>query len=223
MTAMAFCSITNHPGAGKSLSPAKSPEPPRASKWACKTVSFLGIWKHNATGDMPVTTWTQIDPPKYVLGTVLFVAKTDGADKINKFTKTVLIKSGTGKVLGEDAFKAEIVTFNGNHGIIHDFADSGLFSAILKIGPTRSRRNPKNVFGFVFVLVFGIGTGVFALTRDQFGVVFLKSVGDVFEENETKDDIACRLLPTANCSLATLHSTPFYGGVTLLSRSSSDT
>ena len=47
-------------------------------------------------------------------------------------------------------------------------------------------RHPKNIFGFVFVLVLRVGADVIALACDQFGVMLFEGARDVFEEDETE-------------------------------------
>jgi len=59
----------------------------------------------------------------------------------------------------------------------------------LKVGPTGLGRNPENVLGLVFVRILRIGTGVVALSSEEFGAVFLEGVGDVFQENQPEDDV----------------------------------
>jgi hypothetical protein len=49
--------------------------------------------------------------------------------------------------------------------------------------------HPEDVFGFVFVFVFGGGTRVVTLARDQLGMVFVEGIGDVLEEDEAEDDV----------------------------------
>ena len=57
------------------------------------------------------------------------------------------------------------------------------------MGPAGFLRHPEDVLGFVFVGVFGIGPGVVAFAFNEFRAVFLEGVGDVFEEDEPKDDV----------------------------------
>ena len=101
----------------------------------------------------------------------------------------MLVERGSGVVLGEDVFQARVVALQGDHGVVHDFADGGLLGAVLQVGPAGGRWHPEDVLGFVFVLVFGIGALVVALASHQLGVMFLEGVGDVFEEDEALDDV----------------------------------
>ena len=53
--------------------------------------------------------------------------------------------------------------------------------------PSRLLRNPEDVLGAVFVGVFGIGA--LGLLGHQRGVLFLKRVGNVFEEDQAENDV----------------------------------
>ena len=99
------------------------------------------------------------------------------------------VEAGAGVVLGEDAFEARVVALDGDHGVVHSLADGGLLGAGLEVGPAGIGGHPKDVLGFVFVRVFGIGAGVVALAGEELGAVFLEGVGDVFEEDEAEDDV----------------------------------
>jgi len=101
----------------------------------------------------------------------------------------VLVEAGAGIFFGQDAFEARVVALDGNHRIIHDLSDGGLFRAVLQVAPARRGRHPKDVLGFIFVLILGIRAGVVAFARDELGVVFLERVGDVFQEDEAEDDV----------------------------------
>jgi hypothetical protein len=46
----------------------------------------------------------------------------------------------------------------------------------LEVRPAALLGHPEDVFGFVFVRVFGIGPGVVALTSEELGAVFLEGV-----------------------------------------------
>ena len=91
--------------------------------------------------------------------------------------------------LHEHAFEAGVVALDGDHGVVHDFADGRLFGAGLKVGPATLLGHPEDVFGFVFVGVFGIRPGVVALAGDELGVVLLEGVGDIFEEDVAENDV----------------------------------
>ena len=104
----------------------------------------------------------------------------DGGDEVDEFAEAVFVEAGAGVVLGQDAFEARIVTLDGDHGVVHDFADGGLFGFGLKVRPAGIGRNPKHIFGDVFVGVLGVGV----LVRNELCVMFLKGVRDVLEEDE---------------------------------------
>lgn len=101
----------------------------------------------------------------------------------------MLVEGGAGVVLGEDAFEAPVVPFDGEHGVIEEFADAGLVGAGLELEPAGFARDPEDVFGLVFVGVFGVGAGVVAGAGFEAGAHFFEGVGDVFEEDEAEDDV----------------------------------
>ena len=136
----------------------------------------------------------------------------DGGDEVDEFAEALVIlrcaqalrcdfaweegadapgsvEAGAGIVLGEDAFEARVVALDGDHGVVHGLADGGLLGAGLEVGPAGIGGHPEDVLGFVFIGVFGIGPGVVALTGEEFGAVFLKGVGNVFEEDEPEDNM----------------------------------
>ena len=59
----------------------------------------------------------------------------------------------------------------------------------LQLRPARFFGYPEHIGGAVFVLVFGVGAVVFAFALNQFGVVLVEGLGDVFEKNQAKDDV----------------------------------
>ena len=101
----------------------------------------------------------------------------------------MLVERGPGVFFRQDAFEARVVALDRDHGVIDDLADLGLLGAVLQIGPTRAGWNPENVQRFVFVGVFGIGTGVVALAGEKCGMVLFEGVGDVLQEDEAEDDV----------------------------------
>ena len=126
-----------------------------------------------------------VDAAENVLGAALLVAETDGADEIDEFAESALIEGFAGVVLGEDAFEAGIVLFEGEHGFVEELADAGLLGGGLELGPASGFGNPEDVFGGVFVAVLGVGVRL-AL---EGGVALLEGVGNVFEEDEAEDDV----------------------------------
>ena len=126
-----------------------------------------------------------IDPPDDVLGTALLVAQADGGNEVNDAAEALFVQVRTGVFLGQHTFERWVVFFHCDHGVIEIFADCGLLGTPLQIRPTRNFVHPENVFGGVFVTVFGVG----AFFLHQRGVFFLESVGDVFEEDEAQDNM----------------------------------
>ena len=86
-----------------------------------------------------------------------FVAHADRADEVDEFAKAMLVERGPGVFFRKDAFQARVVALDRDHGVIDDLADLGLLGAVLEIGPTRGGRNPEDIFGAVFVGIFGVG------------------------------------------------------------------
>jgi hypothetical protein len=113
------------------------------------------------------------------------VAHANGPDEVDKFAEAVLIERRTGIFFREDTFQARVVALDRDHGVIDDLADLGLLCAVLEICPARARRNPEDVLGFVFILVFRIGPGFVK----QRGVFLFECVGDVFQEDEAENDV----------------------------------
>lgn len=48
---------------------------------------------------------------------------------------------------------------------------------------------PRTRSLLIFVGVLGIRAGIFAFASDQLGVVLLEAIGNVFKEDETKNDV----------------------------------
>ena len=130
-----------------------------------------------------------VDTSKNVFGAVFGVAQAYGADEVDVFAEAVLVEAGAGVVLGEDAFEAGIVAFDGDHGVVDDFANGGLFGAGLEVMPAGFFGNPEDVFGAVFVGVFGVGAGVIVIACEEFGAHFFEGVGNVLEKDEAEDDV----------------------------------
>ena len=126
-----------------------------------------------------------VDAAENVLGAAFLVAKSDGADEIDELAEAALIEGFAGVVLGENAFERGIVFFEGEHGFVEELADAGLLCGRLKLGPASGFGNPEDIFGGVLVAIFGIGVGL----GFEGGVALLEGVGDVFEEDEAKDDV----------------------------------
>jgi len=90
---------------------------------------------------------------------------------------------------GEDAFEAGVVALDGEHGVVDNFADGGLFGGGFEVRPAGFLGDPEDVGGQVFVAVFGIGAFEFAGVGGEEGAAFFEGVGDVFEEDEAEDDV----------------------------------
>jgi DhnA family fructose-bisphosphate aldolase class Ia len=50
----------------------------------------------------------------------------DSGDDVDEFAEALLVEAGAGVVLGEDAFESRVVALDGDHGVVHEFADGGL-------------------------------------------------------------------------------------------------
>ena len=92
-------------------------------------------------------------------------------------------------VFGQHAFQTRVVALDGDHGVVNDLADGRLLGIGLEMRPARVGGHPEDVFGFVFVGVFGVCAFVVALAGEQPGAVFLEGVGDVFQENKAEDNM----------------------------------
>ena len=108
-----------------------------------------------------------------------FVAHADRADEVDEFAEPIFVEGGAGVVLWLYALQARVVALDCDHRVIDDLSDRRLLRAVLKIIPTRSGRDPEDVFGAVFVWVFGITAGVFAFACDQLRMVLFETVGVV--------------------------------------------
>ena len=100
----------------------------------------------------------------------------DSADEVDEFAEAVFVERGTSVVFRQDSFETRVVALDRDHRVINDFAYGRLFRAVLEIAPARSGRHPEDIFGAVFVGIFGIGAGVFAFGGNELRVVFFKTV-----------------------------------------------
>lgn len=101
-----------------------------------------------------------IDAIEDVLVAVLGVVEAEGVDEVDQFTKAVFVERVVGVVLGQDALEPWVVPFDGDHRVVHDLADGGLFGVCLKVRPAGIRWHPEDMFGAVFDRAFRIGSGV---------------------------------------------------------------
>lgn len=126
-----------------------------------------------------------IDAAQNVLGPAFLVAQANRADEVDEPAQAVLIERFAGVVLGQDALERRVLFLNGEHGFIQQLANGGLLGAGLELGPAGGFGHPKDVFGGVFVAVFGVRVRLFLQGLEP----LLEGVGDVLEENEPEDDV----------------------------------
>ena len=74
-----------------------------------------------------------------------------------------------------------VVVLDGSHGVVDQSTNSGLYSAALEMWPAGFSGNPEDIDGTVFVRVFGVCTLV--TLSFELGMLFLKGVGDVLQED----------------------------------------
>ncbi len=128
-----------------------------------------------------------VDLAEDVLGAVGRAAEADIAHQVDELAQALLVEAGPGVVLGQHALQRRVVALDRAHRVVDDLADGRLRRARLEIGPARLLRDPEDVDRAVLVGVLGIG----ALRRLGFelGVLRLEGVGDVFEEDQSEDDV----------------------------------
>jgi len=115
------------------------------------------------------------------------VAQTDVADQVDELAEPLLVEAGVGIVLWQHALERGVVAFDGEHGVVHDLADSRLFGIGLQVRPAGFLRHPEDVDRPVLVRVFRVGPMCpFGL---ELGVLLLEGVGDVLEEDQAQDDV----------------------------------
>jgi len=126
-----------------------------------------------------------VDAAENVARAAFLVAEADGADEVDELAEAALIEGFTGVVLGEDALEGGILFFDGEHGVVEELADAGLLGGGLQLRPAGGFGNPEDVFGGVFVTVFGVSVRL----GGESGVALLEGVRNVFEEDEAEDDV----------------------------------
>ena len=89
------------------------------------------------------------------------IAQPDLPNQVDEFPQPVLVDVVTGEFFGEHPFEARVGELNGPHRIIDAFADVGLAGTGLDGVPTGFFGHPKDVVGYVFIAIFGVGTGKF--------------------------------------------------------------
>ena len=115
------------------------------------------------------------------------IAQADGADQVDQFAQPLLVERRPGVVLGQDAFEPGVVALDGDHRLIDQLADGRLLGLVLEMRPAGLLRHPEDVFGPVFVGVFGIGP--FVLGGQKPLVHLLERVGDVLQEDQPEHDV----------------------------------
>jgi hypothetical protein len=128
-----------------------------------------------------------VNAAEHVLGAGFGITDLDVADQVNELAQACFVQRRAGVVLGQDARQRRVVALDSRHRVVHEPANGGLASLGFEVRPAGFGRNPEYVDGTVFVWVFRIGT--FGTRRHEPGVVLLKSVGDVLEENQTEYDV----------------------------------
>jgi len=97
----------------------------------------------------------------------------------------LLVEAGAGVVLGEYTLERRVVTLDGGHSVVHDGADLRLGRVGLQMLPPRLFGHPEDAGAAVLVRVLRVGP--IGPLGFQFGVLRLKSVGDVLEEDQPQD------------------------------------
>ena len=78
------------------------------------------------------------------------------------------------------------VALDGGHGVVDVTAYGGLVRLGLELRPAGLGRHPEDVLSDVFVAVLG---GLFTPFGEQVSVALLEGVGDVLQEDQSKDDV----------------------------------
>jgi hypothetical protein len=130
-----------------------------------------------------------VHAPENIFGLVFLVAEADGPDQVDKLSQPMLVQRRPGVVFRQDTLEPRIVAFDGEHGVIQELADGGLLGAPLEVSPSSLFRDPEDVFGEIFVLIFRVRARVVALAGSQLRVNLLERIGDIFQENQAEDDV----------------------------------
>ena len=104
-------------------------------------------------------------------------------EEINHFAKAPLVQFWTGKVLGENVLETLVFFLNATHCIINHRANLRRVSGGNRT-PSCILRDKEDVFGNVFVLVFFKSIAFF----DQFLLLCLEAIRNVFQENQSEND-----------------------------------
>ena len=106
--------------------------------------------------------------------------------KINDVSQNLFVQVGAGVIFGQHAFESFVVGFDSPHGVVDDDADFRFVGGGSDFCPAGGFRYKENVF-------FKIGIGVIFKTvafQNKLIVFFLESGGNVFQENQSDDDVA---------------------------------
>ena len=128
-----------------------------------------------------------VDVAQHVRGACLFPAHFDVANEVDDLTQASLIQCRSGVVLGKHVVEHRVVPLDGGHGVVHQSADGGLAGLTLQILPPGLRRHPEDVLGTILVGMFRVRSLVTLGLKPCMGL--FKSVGDVLQEDQTKDDV----------------------------------
>ena len=125
------------------------------------------------------------DVAQHVGAALLRLAQGDVADQVDQAAQVGGVEVAASKHLRQHAAQAGVVALDGVHRRIHFLADFGVFSLGLQVAPAGRGGHEEDVFGAVFVAVFGVAP----LVGREFGVQGLEGAGDVAQEDEAEDDV----------------------------------
>ena len=127
-----------------------------------------------------------VDAAENVLGAVLCIAESDGADQVDELAEPLLVERRTGVVLGQHALERRVLLLDRDHRVVNDLADGRLawhWPADVASGPASApRRHSRRC----------IRRGLRGRRPASFSsacAAFLEGVGDVLEEDEAEDDV----------------------------------
>ena len=159
-----------------------------------KRLQHFNKGTHNARGSIELTSKFTFLLSK--LGETVFVCTTENVlavsmldhlnvgEEINHLTKTPLVQLRTGEVLRQNIFEALVFFLNTAHCIINYRANFRRVSGSSNRAPSCILRDKEDVFGSVFVLVFFKSIAFF----NQFLVLCLEAIRNVFQENQSEND-----------------------------------
>ena len=112
-------------------------------------------------------------------------AQADPADQIDQLAQAGFIQRGAGVILWQDIFQYRVIPLDGDHAVIQEFPDLGLFGLALQERPARFLRHPEHILRQVFVPVFGVGVFFF----EQLSVDFFERIGNIFQEDQPQHHV----------------------------------